>query len=461
MQIVQGIVLAPLTVLGTWLLARRLFGIRTGIAAAFAVAIFPACWEFIGLLYPEALAVPLALLALNLFLEREPTTKLAIATGLAIGLGMLVRPNMFFLFAGVIAAWWIAAGPRRALVATGISILAAVLLIVPWTIRNLSAADGFVPISIQDAAAYGTFNRPPPTTPTTPTSGAPTSSRCRRSSASSGSSDYEVHRALVGDAVDYAKAHPDSIPKAFFWNGLSRFWDVRRPAHAIDEIAPNGQSKGVAITGLVLYWVALVLALWGLWLFRRRLGLVVPVLLIALAASITVIGDASTRYRAPLEPLIVILACAAPLAARRNRDSDPVACSQVGRESDRGTTRGERAWGLLMECEWVRAAGVGLALIGLAALAALLMAFAPAAGEREEDPQGTQRPRLLPAPGQAAQGPRQDDLVPQVDGSGAARGRRPQRKRPLHLELAAAASGSPSPARSASRRASRRRAAGR
>ena len=115
MQIVQGLVLAPLTVLGTWLLARRLFGIRTGIAAAFAVAIFPACWEFIGLLYPEALAVPLALLALNLFLEREPTTKLAVATGLAIGLGMLARPNMFFLFAGAIAAWWIAAGPRRAL----------------------------------------------------------------------------------------------------------------------------------------------------------------------------------------------------------------------------------------------------------------------------------------------------------------------------------------------------------
>ncbi len=48
-------------------------------------------------------------------------------------------------------------------------------------------------------------------------------------------------------------------------------------------------------------------------------GLIVPILLIALAASITVIGDASTRYRAPLEPLIVILACAAPLAARGPR----------------------------------------------------------------------------------------------------------------------------------------------
>ena len=48
---------------------------------------------------------------------------------------------------------------------------------------------------------------------------------------------------------------------------------------------------------------------------RSRKALWVPILLTALAASITVIPDASTRYRAPLEPLIVILACAAPIAA--------------------------------------------------------------------------------------------------------------------------------------------------
>ncbi len=92
---------------------------------------------------------------------------------------------------------------------------------------------------------------------------------------------------------------------------------MRRPQRAIDEINPNGQSKGVAIPGLVLYWVALALALWGLWMFRARRAVVLPILLVALAASITVIPDASTRYRAPLEPLIVILACAAPIAYLR------------------------------------------------------------------------------------------------------------------------------------------------
>ncbi len=63
----------------------------------------------------------------------------------------------------------------------------------------------------------------------------------------------------------------------------------------------------------------------------------------------------------------------------------------------------------------------GLALIGLAALAALLMAFAPAAASAKKVKQGPKRPRLLPAPGQAAERPREADLVPQVEGPGTAR----------------------------------------
>jgi 4-amino-4-deoxy-L-arabinose transferase-like glycosyltransferase len=321
---VQGLLLAPLTVLGGWLLARRLFGRRTAIASAFALAIFPASWEFIGLMYPEALAVPVTLLALNLFWDRPPTTKLAIATGLAIGLGMLVRPNLFFLFAGALGGWWILAGPKQAFRGLAIAVAAAVLLILPWTVRNLSAADGFVPISIQDAAVYGTFNDTAANDPTYPYQWRAYIDPMPEVLEGPPQSDYVVRRELIGDATDYISEHPDSVPKAFFWNGLSRFWDIRRPQHAIDEISTNGQSKGVAIPGLVLYWIALALALWGLWLFRARRAVVIPILLIALAASITVIPDASTRYRAPLEPLIVILACAAPIAALgRGRPGSP------------------------------------------------------------------------------------------------------------------------------------------
>jgi len=49
----------------------------------------------------------------------------------------------------------------------------------------------------------------------------------------------------------------------------------------------------------------------GLWRLRRRRELVLPVLAMALAASVVFTVAAATRYRLPLEPLIVILACAA------------------------------------------------------------------------------------------------------------------------------------------------------
>jgi 4-amino-4-deoxy-L-arabinose transferase-like glycosyltransferase len=312
--IVQGLILAPLTVLGAWLLARRLFGRATGIAAAFAIAVFPLSWEYIGLLYPEAMAIPLTLLALNLFLDRTPETRLAVATGAAIAFAMLARPNMFLLFAGALAAWWIAAGPKRAFIALAIAGGVAALIIAPWTIRNLSAADGFVPISIQDAAVYGTFNEVSANDPEDPYEWRAFYEPLPEVLSEPGTSDAEVRRELIGEATDYVKDNPFSIVEAGYWNGLVRFWDLRPPAGVIDDMTPGGQSKAVATVGAILYWVALALAVWALWAFRRRKAVVIPVLVIALAASITVIPDAATRYRAPLEPLIVVLACGAVLA---------------------------------------------------------------------------------------------------------------------------------------------------
>ena len=311
--ILQGLVFAPLTVLAAWLLARRLFGRRTAIATAFAVAAFPLSWEYIGLLYPEAMAIPIALVALNLFLERPPTARLAIATGATIAVAMLVRPNMLFLFAGALAAWWIAAGPKRAFVALGVGVATAALIVAPWTIRNLSAADGFVPISIQDAAVYGTFNEVAANDPERPYEWRAFYEPLPEVLREPGTSDAELRRELIGEATDYISEHPFSVVEAFYWNGLVRFWDLRPPGGAVADALPGGQSEPVVIGGFVLYWVALALALWCLWRFRRRIALVVPLLAIAVAASITVIPDAATRYRAPLEPVIAMLACAAVL----------------------------------------------------------------------------------------------------------------------------------------------------
>lgn len=291
----------------TWGLARRLFDARVAVVAAWVVALFPLAFEYYGLLFPEALAIPLTLLALHLFLEREPTTRRAVAVGAVIGTGLLVRPTSGFLFAGVLAAFVLAAGWRRGAVLTVVAVATAALVVAPWTIRNYVEHDGLIPISVQDAAVYGTFNaeaarddfawrayledppeviaeRDPDTT------------------------EAEFRSELQSFALDYIEENPSSVPRAFFWNGIVRFWDLRSPDAALDEVAFQGRSRTVRGIGLGMYYLLLPLAAVGLWRLRRRRSLVVPVLALAATASLTFTVLGGTRYRAPLEPLVVVLA---------------------------------------------------------------------------------------------------------------------------------------------------------
>ena len=128
-------------------------------------------------------------------------------------------------------------------------------------------------------------------------------------------------------ALDYIGEHPLSVLEAFYWNGLSRFWDVRRPTHAVAEAEPEGRTEALAVAGMALYYVLLAAALVGLWRLRHRRTLVIPMLAMALAASVVFTVASATRYRAPFEPLLAILAVAAvrPAAPRRRRTRPAVA----------------------------------------------------------------------------------------------------------------------------------------
>jgi 4-amino-4-deoxy-L-arabinose transferase-like glycosyltransferase len=311
LAIVQGLLLAPATVLLTWLTARRWFGLRTAGAAAAIVAIFPLVWEFYGLLYSEALVIPLVLLVVYLVVDRPPPRPLGAAgIGALIGICMLVRPTSFFLLALVAAAWVVASSWRRALVPTLIALVGVVVALAPWTIRNAVVLDGFLPISIQDAAAYGTFNSEAANDPLYPYAFRVfPEGVAEELAADPPTSELEFRSRLQARAREYVLDNPESVPQAFFWNGISRLWDLRRPARALDEPDFEGRSDVVTAVGLGLYYVLLPLALLALWRLRRRRELVIPLVAMALALSLVFTIQAGTRYRAPVEPVIVILAC--------------------------------------------------------------------------------------------------------------------------------------------------------
>jgi hypothetical protein len=179
---------------------------------------------------------------------------------------------------------------------------------------------GFVPISMQDAAAYGTFN---------PQSAADSQSPYGwRADPTSDAylfnpkhplSDIALRSKLIHVATSYIERHPASVLKAFFWNGLSRLWDIRHQSHALQEVPFEGRSRFLTEGGLDMYYVLFVLALVGLWRARRRRWFVLGVLALALGASIVFTVDSGTRYRAPLEPLIVVVAAAGALGTTGGR----------------------------------------------------------------------------------------------------------------------------------------------
>ncbi|GEM_PF-2308691 len=313
LELVQAL-LAPLTVLFTWLLARRISGPPAPILAAAVTAAFPFVWEFFGVLYPEALAIPLTLAALLAFLGRPPTRGRILAFGVLLGINLLVRPTSFFLLAGALAAWVAAAGWRRGIAATVAAGAIALLVVSPWTIRNLvTDRVGFVPISVQDAAAYGTFNPVSADDPSLPYAWRP-NALVSLSEFRNAKSEAALRSDLQRRAIAFIRAHPASVIEAFYWNGIRRFWDLQSPARVLQDARFQGRARATTIAGLAIYWCLLPLAAVGLWRLRRRREIAYPVLAMAAVASLAFTIVASTRYRAPLEPVIAILACS--LAAR-------------------------------------------------------------------------------------------------------------------------------------------------
>jgi hypothetical protein len=308
---VQALVSGSLTIVLTWVLGRRLFGPPVAVAAAAAVAVYP-YWQFETRLFAESVVTPLTLAALIVVLERPVTSRRALGVGALVGLTILFRPGAVYMIPAVAVAWMAGAGLRRGALLTVASVAAACLVILPWSIRNYEVTGEVIPLSAQDAALYGVFNDDAANDPVRPWGWRYRTTRDRDIYERAHElTEVEIYRTLRSRAFDYVRENPEAVPQAFFWNGLTRLWDVRRPRHILGEAATTGRSQRLTRVQMVMHYVLLPLALLGLWLARRRRALVLPLLALALAASVVYLADATTRYRAPFDPLIVILAMSA------------------------------------------------------------------------------------------------------------------------------------------------------
>jgi 4-amino-4-deoxy-L-arabinose transferase-like glycosyltransferase len=152
-------------ILVVFLLGRRLGGSRVGLFAAFTMAVYPPFIHSTGELTSESpalLTLPAAVLAF-LWASEQERLRAWLAPGFLLGLTAMFRPEYLLVAAAfvVLAAIRVGAarGWRPGLAGAAIALVALLVPILPWTVRNAVVLDRAVPISTGGGKALyvGTF----------------------------------------------------------------------------------------------------------------------------------------------------------------------------------------------------------------------------------------------------------------------------------------------------------------
>lgn len=334
-------------VLLVFLISRRVWGERVAAVAGTIAAIFPPLVLLSASILSESLFVPLALAVVLAILEyrRDGRLRWAVLAGVLCGLAALTRVNGLLLVIAAAGGVW-AMRPllsRRALAPPVAVVVAAVLTVTPWVIRNTIEFHRFVGISTQTGYALGaTYN---------PESG-------RKHPAGTSTMTYQVasdrdlysrpldegvrSSRLTSRAIDYATAHPGYTARTLVWNTL-RVFDVRhdtafKPSFQATFLQALGDARLASRAVPASVYALLVLALLGAVAQLARGTAVrrapwylwaVPVLMVL--PAIAVYGLA--RYRTPVDPFLAMLAGVGlvwaydRVAARRTQPETPAAAT--------------------------------------------------------------------------------------------------------------------------------------
>lgn len=127
----------------TGAIAARLGGRRAGVLASVLAFVWPVAWFHAGQVMSETLHAFLTVLATWLVLKVEPRRPLgwALLAGAALGLTVLSRPAGIACVAA--GALWLLARDRRA---AAVCVLTALLVWMPWPLRNAVRLHAFVPL---------------------------------------------------------------------------------------------------------------------------------------------------------------------------------------------------------------------------------------------------------------------------------------------------------------------------
>jgi 4-amino-4-deoxy-L-arabinose transferase-like glycosyltransferase len=323
---VSQAVLGTVTVALVGLVGLELFGALAGLIALIMAAIYPVLIELSGVLVAENLLTTLVLAAVyaGLRVRRAgaPLTTYAWIAGAGVltGLATLTHENGILIVLPLIAAVW-TARPRfklRSLAAPALLLATTALTIAPWTIRNAVVMHAFIPVSDETGITLvGTYNPASAADPVVPYKwrifyAIPGERPLIRQA--SRLTEPQMEAKLESQAFHYIAKHPSSPFVVAFHNAL-RLLELEGTFAWHASAAAQSIPTHTAGTGVISFWIVCGLALAGA--FTRLVRTApkwiwwVPVLL---ALSVVLVNVETPRFRAPIDPFLILLA-AAGLAA--------------------------------------------------------------------------------------------------------------------------------------------------
>ncbi len=327
--------LGAVTVVLVALVALRLWAPRIALLSAAIAAVYPPLILIGSSILSESLFTPLALAGVLSALAYRNSSRLrwAVVTGALLGLAALTRSIGIFLLLPLGALIWIGR-PRwswPALRAPAACLAATILVILPWTIRNAVVFHEFVPVSTETGLAIaGTYNHTAQTSTDYPAFWIMPEQRIL-AAVSSGRklNEAQISSRLTHDGLKYIDAHPTSVAKTAYWTTL-RLLNLTGAGLERVLARPEAYPPSLAVASVYAFWLLAALGLGGIVTAgARRAPLALwacPVMIVL--PSVFILG--TTRYRAPADPFVILLAAVGLSAAwQRLREVRPLRAARA------------------------------------------------------------------------------------------------------------------------------------
>jgi 4-amino-4-deoxy-L-arabinose transferase-like glycosyltransferase len=304
------------------LIAARIWGRRVGMLALGIAACAPPLVVMSTTLVSEALFVPLVLAATATAIEvgrsKRPVAW-AIATGVLIGAAELTRTNAVVLLIPLAFAVWSARRGRslRALALPATVVAAAALTVAPWTIRNYVVLHSFVPVSTEVGYTLaGTYNQAsradqhwPAVWKEAEHGASPEYGQILYYASTQRWGERKLGDRLLSAAIADIRRDPSFVLKAGMWNAI-RMFHLGELDFAIANLRDTDVPRAPALLEIYGFYPLGLLALAGIatGAVRRapRWLWLIPVLL-----ATTVLVTGFIRFRAGIDPFLVMLAALA------------------------------------------------------------------------------------------------------------------------------------------------------